>query len=412
MSTERTALATFCAFAIAICSQSLAIADTSYDLYLRPGLLENSYASLEKEPWRNGLLEIKQYCEKPELIGIYDIETLGLLWISKLSRYQDKERVENCEQDRERINSSEISHYLSILKVLGWANQSKSESADSRLTLSPRFNKKTEQTLYEEAVKLVRSYSQYYRPIKEKGAFAERSTLLREDLTNHAGEAAVQAMEDDYVEGGDKLLKLTHQHLKKLRTEELSSLNFVLNEAKAVSTLRHFSDTASASDAKVLDHLWQDMVDRNYEIQTALKSMKERFPQSIEESNWEVAITLEEEDRDWLSNLPTVRPAGFGLLLGDNPRYAPYCKQSKVQLHEGDIQLVVISEGVADLISSYMNLKETHLTLVKLETERSKHKSTGFTKGFLTNSLEQGKEKLSKLVGAEAVGRLQKSWNQ
>lgn len=394
-------LAVFLAIAITSCTVSRSKADTNYDLIDDwPRFLESSYSSLKKPPWRESLQALLPYVSAPEIIGVYDIETIGLLWISTLHQNRISEH----------LNAVEVPYHLNIYRVL---LRTKANSASDSKEETTR-NSSEEQKLKEKAVALVRYYSRYYTPIKQKGAFTARDNLARKELTTLAGEEAIQAMDDDYINGTRKLVKLSINQLLEFRIQELKDMAFDAGDEQIQKELGSTLKTASKSDVIAIKTLWKELLSKDAKLPDALKKYKTKFPNCESVDSFNIAINLKKEAVAWIDNAPPIRSPGFGPLLGDGPAWLRYPSSFQKSMEETQIKseefgFYDIVEKITELTNAYITMKLTYEAITV--PSKVAHQSTrSVLKDFRFEFFQRAKREMSHLVGEEAASNLETFW--
>lgn len=396
-------LAVFFATAVTLCTVSRSNADTNYDLIDDwPRFLESSYSSLKKPPWRESLQALMPYVSDPQIIGVYDIETIGLLWISTLHQNQSSEQ----------LKSTEVPYHLNIYRVLLKAEENSDRASASQEEAAQKFN--DEQKLKEKAVALVRCYSRYYTPIKQKGAFAERDNLTRLALSTLAGEEAVQAMDDDYITGTKKLVRLSIRKLLAFRMLELKDMSFAVSDEQIQKELAGSLKTASASDILAIKKLWKELLSKDAKLPDALKKFKTKFPNCENVDSFNIAINLKKEAEAWINNAPPMRSPGFGPFLGDGPawlRYPSRFHQSMedTQIRSEEFGFYDIVEKITELINTYITMKLTYEDLT-VPSKVAHQSSAPILKEFRTEFFQRAKRDMAHLVGEEAASNLETFW--
>lgn len=213
------------------------------------------YGAIAKDPlW----IKVVRYAQAPELVGKYDLEALGRLWIAELHK-----RVIPNESDKVQkilpLPVSDLPNYLNLFSVLTdfSDNTTKVQLPNTSVQQSSSNSQVTEL-----AIELIKCYCSYYAPIKQFGAFNERDRRKRDALADLVGENAVNALEADYLNAGDRLRVLTVSNLNdflelKLKQKSASdSLEFELrNYVKELSL-----GDVSRIDADSLNLLWNSML--------------------------------------------------------------------------------------------------------------------------------------------------------
>ncbi len=406
--------AVFLATAIALCTVSRSDADTNYDLIDDwPQFLQSSYSSLRTPPWRESLQALLPYVSAPEIIGVYDIETIGLLWISTLQQNQVNEQ-HNCKQDP-NLRSAEVPNHLNIYRILSWKNGNSDRASASQNKATQKINDEIEKKLYDKAVSLVRCYSQYYTPIKQKGAFVARDDSARKDLVALAGEQAVQAMDDDYINGTEKLLQLSGNQILDFRIQELNSMSFEVSDEQIQKELAAKLKTANTSDVIAIKELWKELLSRNADLVDAFRKFRTKFPNCADSDSFNIAMHLRKEAITWAENSPPVRSPGFGPLLGDGPAwfrtYEARVNQwmKNLQIRTEEFGYYDIVDKIQKLINAYLTMKLTYEELT-IPSKVARQSPAPILKEFRIEFFQRAKRDMSRLVGEEAASNLEIFW--
>lgn len=362
----------------------------------------NGYAGIGKSPlW----LKIVAYVDSAKLIGDYDMEALGQLWIAELHQ---KVMPIASEKNQKLLNLqiSDLPNYLNLSNVLPQSGDY-TPKADvlKPLTQTPQI--KTE--VSNMAIELIRCYSKYYAPIKKFGAFRKRDQQKRDAMEKLVGSKAVAALEEDYLNGGSRLKRLTAENLSDFIQLKLTDLqNHYTADAvecclKGSAKDQNLSEP-SKEDALNLSRLWNVMCERQDKTGTWFAAVLRNPDRQHKSKMFYLAIGVTRY-RDLLrANLPYEQPAPYPPGIGDFPHLA-IAKRSNSPANIGEhldkSSLGTTCELTKELIFSYLELKERY----RRKSIEPEWKNSVFLDW--TNHLRLA---LITLVGEDAVKQLEDDW--